>query len=250
MSTGVLLYCSNTPTYEYHKITERCVDLIKKNLKLEVTIVTNLQTFKKFKPLGMINYKLIDPELGNKRANGEQWNQLERCFAYDHSPYDTTILMDCDYMCYTDNLHTYTNIDDDFLLHDKIHDLTGKGVYDFRNNSIIPMLWATVIIFKKTERAKRIFDMVKHIKNFYQHYCNLYRVDFPNFRNDYAFTMAVNQVNGHIQQKFLPGKLPTLPDLAKILQINDTGVVYQYEDRIAEIQDQDVHLISKELPHV
>lgn len=249
MSTGVLLYCSDTPTYEYHKIAERCVELIKKNLKLEITIVTDAKTYKKFKPLGFINYKLIEPELGNKR-NGEQWNQLERCYAYDHSPYDTTILMDCDYFCYTDNLLTYTNVDNDFLIHDKIHDLTGKGVYDFRENSIIPMLWATVIIFKKTDRAKNIFDMVKYIKKYYNHYCNLYRVDFPNFRNDYAFSMAVNQVNGNIQQKFLPGKLPTLPGLAKILEIKDTGVVFQYDNKVAEIQNQDVHLISKEIENV
>ena len=92
--------------------------------------------------------------------------------------------------------------------------------------------------------------MVKYIKKYYNHYCNLYRVDFPNFRNDYAFSMAVNQVNGNIQQKFLPGKLPTLPGLAKILEIKDTGVVFQYDNKVAEIQNQDVHLISKEIENV
>ena len=186
---------------------------------------------------------MIEPELGNKR-NGEQWNQLERCHAYEHSPYDTTILMDCDYFCYTDNLLTYTNIDDDFLIHDKIHDLTGKGTYDFRENSTIPMLWATVIIFKKTNRAKRIFDMVKYIKQHYQHFCDMYRISFRNFRNDYAFSIAVNQINGNTQQKFLPGKIPTLPSLAKILEVKNRGIVFEYDDKINEIEDQDVHLIS------
>ena len=249
MSTGVLLYCSNTPTYDYHRVAERCVELIKKNLKLEITMVTDAETYKKFKPLGFINYKLIEPELGNKR-NGEQWNQLERCYAYDHSPYDTTILMDCDYFCYTDNLLTYTNIDNDFLIHDKIHDLTGQDVYNFRKDSIIPMLWATVIVFKKTERAKRIFDTVKYIKQHYQYFCKLYRIHFPNFRNDYAFSMAVNQVNGNTQQTFLPGKIPTLPALAKILEVKDTGIVFEYDDKINEIENQDVHLISKEIFNV
>ena len=83
------------------------------------------------------------------------------------------------------------------------------------------MLWATVIIFKKTDRAKSIFETVKYIKQHYQHFCDLYRIDFRNFRNDYAFSIAVNQVNGHIQQKFLPGKLPTLPSIAKVLEINE-----------------------------
>ena len=108
------------------------------------------------KPLGMINYRMIENETGNKRGT-EQWHNLDRCHAYDLSPYDTTLLMDIDYLPFTNNLLEYFNVDEDFLIHDKIHDLTNTGVYNFRNNSIIPMLWATVIIFKKTDRAKNIF---------------------------------------------------------------------------------------------
>jgi hypothetical protein len=112
------------------------------------------------------------------------------------------------------------------------------------------MLWATVIIFKKTDRAKRIFDTVKYIKQNYQHFCNLYRVDFLNFRNDYAFSVAVNQVNGNIQQNFLPGKLPTLPGVAKVLQITDTSVVFKYDNKISYIENQDVHILDKEIANV
>ena len=249
MSKGVLLFCTNTPTCEYHKIAEHCVELIKKNLKLEITIITDFDTYKKFKPMGMINYKLIEPEIGNKRL-GEQWNQLERRDAYNLSPYDTTILIDCDYFCYTNNLLTYIDQKEDFLIHDKIHDLTGSGVYNFRDDSIIPMLWATVIVFKKTERVKKIFDMVSHIKDHYQYFCELYRIRFTNFRNDYAFSMALNQINGMTQQKFLPGRIATLPGLAKIKKFKPNGIVFEYEDKIGEIEDQDVHVINKEGFHV
>ena len=76
MNRGVLLFCFDTEHTKYHKILEKCVHLIKKNLKLEITVVTDFKTYKMMKPLGFINYKLIEPELGNKR-NGEQWNQLE-----------------------------------------------------------------------------------------------------------------------------------------------------------------------------
>ena len=34
MSTGVLLYCFNTPEVNYHLMAERCVEQIKKYLKL------------------------------------------------------------------------------------------------------------------------------------------------------------------------------------------------------------------------
>ena len=103
MTQGVLLFCFDTEHTRYHKILERCVALIKKNLKLEITVVTNFDTFKKISPLGFINYKFIDPELGNTKL-GKTWNNVDRHLAYELSPYDKTIVMDIDYFCYTDNL--------------------------------------------------------------------------------------------------------------------------------------------------
>jgi hypothetical protein len=35
-------------------------------------------------------------------------------------------------------------------------------------------------------KNQNIFDMVKYVKANYQHFCELYRIDFKNFRNDYA----------------------------------------------------------------
>ena len=45
MTQGVLLVCFNTDTCEYHKIAERCVNLILKNLKLEITQQEQKQHF-------------------------------------------------------------------------------------------------------------------------------------------------------------------------------------------------------------
>jgi hypothetical protein len=112
------------------------------------------------------------------------------------------------------------------------------------------MLWATVIVFKKTDRVKRIFETVKYVKKHYQHFCNLYRIDFRNFRNDYAFSIAVNQVNGQTQQNFLPGKLSTLPGIAKVLEITDTAVSFRYENKLGHIENQDVHILDKEIANV
>ena len=104
MTTGVLTYCFDNPDTQYHKLAERCVAQIRKYLKLEITIVTNLETFKKFKPMGMINYKLVEAKTTNKRAyrgKSVAWYNKERALAYEHSPYDTTILMDCDYFVFS-----------------------------------------------------------------------------------------------------------------------------------------------------
>ena len=103
MTKGILLFCFDTEHTQYHKILEKCVALIRKNLKLEITVVTNFETYKNLKPLGFINYKFIDPELGNIKI-GKEWKNVDRHLAYELSPYDTTLVMDIDYFCYTDNL--------------------------------------------------------------------------------------------------------------------------------------------------
>ena len=59
MKKGVLLFCFDTVDHKYHKILERCVHLIKKHLGLEITVVTDFDTFKNLEPLGFINYKFI-----------------------------------------------------------------------------------------------------------------------------------------------------------------------------------------------
>ena len=249
MTKGVLLFCFNTEFYRYDKIAAKTVPLIKKHLKLPITIVTNMETFKCLSPLGMINYKIIENETGN-HIGKKPWHNLDRWKAYDISPYDVTILMDIDYFCFTNQLLTYTEVNDDFQIHDSVHDLTGKKSYDFRTNSIIPMLWATVIIFRKTKKTKMIFEMVGHIKKYYQYFCSLYRIDFRNFRNDYAFSIALHQLDGFVATKKLPTKLPTLPASAIVSKVNDDGVEWQLENRTAVLSGTDVHVIDKGVAYV
>ena len=108
MSTGVLMYCFDTPDTNYHKLAERCVAQVKKHLQLEITIVTDIDTYKRFKPMGMINYKLVKAQTTNTRSyRGKKiaWYNKERALAYEHSPYDTTILMDCDYFVFVSYTH-------------------------------------------------------------------------------------------------------------------------------------------------
>ena len=247
--TGILLYCFNTESYRYDKIAAKTVPLLKKNLKLPITIVTNMETFKCMPPLGFVNYKIIDNETGNKIDN-KPWHNLDRHRAYDLSPYDTTILLDLDYFCFTDHLLTYANTNEDFLIHDKVYDITGRNSYEFRNNSIIPMLWATVIVFKKSDRAKKIFDMVKYVKERYGYFCDLYRIDFRNFRNDYAFAIALHQLGGFKGYETIPTKLPTLPASARVMEISDTQVSWNHQGRQGTISGNDLHIIDKGVQNV
>ena len=249
MTKGVLLFCFDTSNCKYHKILEKCVALIKKNLKLEVTVVTNFDTYKHLKPLGFINYKFIKPELGNIK-NGLEWLNVDRHMAYELSPYDTTLVMDIDYFPFTDNLRQFIDTKYDFLISKKAYDLTNRNSFDTRKYSIIDMVWATVFVFKKGKKAKRIFDMVKYVKQYYAYFIDLYRVRDRRFRNDYAFAIALDQANGMITYDTLPITLPTLPPDCKILKMDDEGIAWQYNDQINHTINQDVHVLNKEVANV
>ena len=249
MTKGVLLFCFDTADTRYHSILERCVTLVKKNLKLPITVVTNFKTFKRMKPMGFINYKFIEPELGNKK-NGREWRNVDRHMAYELSPYDTTLVMDIDYFPFTDNLKQFLDTGYDFLVSKEAFDLTNRNSFDHRRWSMIDMVWATVLVFRKGAKAKRIFDMVKYVKKYYAYFNELYRVYGKNFRNDYAFAIALEQANGFINYDTLPIRLPTLPPDCEVVKFTDTGVAWQYKDNINYTEDQDVHVLNKELMYV
>ena len=249
MKKGILLFCFDTVDHKYHKILERCVHLIKKNLKLEITVVTNFDTYKHLKPLGFVNYKFIEPELGNAK-NGQEWKDVDRHLAYELSPYDVTLVMDIDYFPFTDNLRQFMDTKYDFLISKDAYDLTDRNSFDHRMFSIIDMVWATVFVFKKGKKAKRIFDMIKYVKSYYSYFLDLYRIYDRRFRNDYAFAIALQQANGFLNYDTLPIRLPTLPPDCDIIKFTDEGIVWQYNDQINCTEDQDVHVLNKEVANV
>ena len=62
--------------------------------------------------------------------------------------------------------------------------------------------------------------------------------------------MALEQANGFISYDTLPINLPTLPPDCKVVKIDDNGIAWQYKDQINFIQNQDVHVLNKEMADV
>ena len=249
MTKGILLFCFDTVDHEYHRILERCVHLIKKNLKLEITVVTDFDTYKKLKPLGFVNYKFIDPEPGNTRK-GQEWKNVDRHMAYELSPYDVTLVMDIDYLPFSDNLRQLLDTKYDFLISKTAYDLTDRNSFDLSRQSMIDMVWATVFVFKKGHKSKLLFDMIKYVKSYYKYFLDLYRISDPKFRNDYAFAIALQQASGFLDYDTFPLRLATLPTDCKVLKLEENGIAWQFKDQINYIVDQDVHVLNKELANV
>jgi len=129
------------------------------------------------------------------------------------------------------------------MLHDRVYDLTGKDMILGKDESTLPLVWATVTLFKKTANTEAIFSMIRHVQEYYSHYRNLYRIRYPNYRNDYAFAIALHQLN-------LGSRIPTpmtmLADSVDVIDSDDAGIVFKYGDTVNFTSGQDVHVMDKE----
>lgn len=247
MTQGVLLYCFDTPETAYSRIADRCIALVKKHLGLPVTVVTDKNTRNNIQ--SHCDFKTIEIEKNNTKL-AKPWYNLERHLAYEHSPYDQTIVIDVDYFCFSDKLLKLLDTDYDFLIHQRAHDVTDRNTMRYDRESMLDLVWATVLIFRKTDRVRAIFETVKMIKQNYAHFCNLYRISYRNFRNDYAFAIALNQINGHRDYAVIPDSIATVPADVKIVEIDSDGAVLEFSNKRFSIQNQDLHIINKEVANV
>jgi hypothetical protein len=112
-------------------------------------------------------------------------------------------------------------------------------------------VWATVIYFRKTTKVKMIFEMVNYVKKNYKHFRNLYRIKFRNFRNDYAFAIALHQLNGMIPYKeFFAEKMFMIDQNTKVVKFLDNGIVFARDGKINSIEHMDIHVLDKECCYV
>jgi len=254
MDKGVLLYCFDTKDTRYSDVAKKCISLVARNLKLPVTVVCNTEAKQNLLGVKGIDIVTCVPKQGNKRNyKGEQidWFNQERFRAYEHSPYEQTLLMDCDFFCFSNELLKYFDSTYDFLCHDKVHDATGSNRILGKNECLLPIVWATVIYFRKTTKVKMIFEMVNYVKNNYKHFSNLYRIKFRNFRNDYAFAIALHQLNGMMPHKeFFAEKMFMIDQNTKVVKFLDNGIVFARDGKINSIEHIDIHVLDKECCYV
>ena len=170
-------------------------------LNLPVTVVTDTKSVPENPDYQFDKVILVEPDKNNIRDHAV-WINKGRYQAYELSPYDETILLDTDYMVNSDRLLTLFELPTDFCCHDTTSFLMHPGVaqevlsaYSFKT------LWATVVMFKKTQRAKQIFECLEMVQKNYEHYANIHSFIAGVYRNDYGLTLATRIVNGHTSPK-------------------------------------------------
>jgi hypothetical protein len=199
VSRGVIVFAFNTDKVDYVAIADQSSRLIQHNLGLPVTIVTDPDSKPEFKYDHIIR---LTPDLGKVNYRGAinnqtvAWRNFGRYLAYELSPYDETILLDTDYLVLDNSLNVLFETEFDYLLMHHNESTSGND-NDVMGNNSLPFVWATVVLFRKSERSRMLFDLVGRIQRNYRYYRALYNITGQHFRNDYAFAMANNILNGY-----------------------------------------------------
>jgi len=220
-SKGVLILYSNSAQLDYYKLSKLCSRLAEQYLNVPCTI------------------QYIEPEQNNFRTfrypentlEKTEWNNIGRFSALDLSPYDETILLDSDYIVQSNTLANYFGCDHDFLCHNKSWDVTGNDVFrhdQYMTQNKFEMRWATVIYFKKTEKAKQIFKTWCSVYENYNYYSKLFGFRRTPFRNDFAMSIAHQICSGYKNSYTFNHDLPALSSSDSVLDYNKGKWLLKY----------------------
>lgn len=248
-SRGVVLFAFNSSTVDYVKIADQNSQLIQKYLGLPVTLCTYDDAEPEFSYDQVLRISRPD-EAGNFRTNLDnetvEWRNFGRYFAYENSPYNETILLDTDYLVLDNSLNTLFETDFDYrLMH---HNSTPSGPsYEMMGETSLPFVWATVVLFRKTEKSRLFFNLVGRIQRNYNYYRALYNIREGNYRNDYAFAIANNIINGYTlnESQGIPWRMFTIDDQIKKTMLTDNFIYVYHADRAVVVPRQNIHVMDK-----
>jgi hypothetical protein len=257
---GILIYAFNNESINYFRQAVWCADRVTKYLNLPVTIVTDTNSIGDTEHAHDViisqaesgGYRVFNPALN---SNAETWYNGNRFQSYDLSPYDQTIVLDSDYVVCSDQLLRLFDTDIEVTAMKHVYDITNRNQFQpyvsISDSRGLHHYWATVLYFCKGQRSQQFFDMLTMIRKNYTHYSNLYRFRTTPFRNDFAVSIALNTMYGHV-----PDAIPVIPwNMANVFSDVEIStkdqetfdLVYRVDNkfRTVRITGQDFHFMNK-----
>jgi hypothetical protein len=273
MNNGVILFAHNSRDIDYASMALISGGLAKKNLKVPVSLITDISTidFMKKEMLYEKAVEIFDKIILNDRPEGNNrilhdgntvkyvpFINQNRSSVYSLSPYDRTLLIDSDFLIFTDRLGQFWNTDSDLMIAESFTNIRDQdpGVLDQWVSETGPTLyWATTVMFSKSKMSEIFFNLVDHIKDNYKHYSKIYRFNSLVYRNDVSFSIAK-----HILDDFSKDKFNNLPSILSVIDRDTLEIVkddsslmfligddLDYEKRfLVKIKDLDVHIMNKQ----
>jgi hypothetical protein len=245
MTTGAVIFALNNEHIDYVSMAQWSAKNIERHLGIPTHIVTDQD---------------VEIKNTNSRWFGDfgttvLWHNQSRVNAYELSPWDRTLVLDADYVVASDQLKLLLDLDQDFLAHRWAHDVTSKDDFTGHNyfgNYQMPMWWATVMMFRRSDHARLIFESMTMVRDHWHHYRKLYKFSNHSYRNDYALSIALGIVNGHtLKHTGIPWSLASLTTEHKLTQLDQDEfrvdfVNSEQRPRWIKLTNQDFHAMGKQ----
>jgi len=256
MTAGVVIFAYNNDLIDYVAMAAWSAKNIHRHLNLPVCVITDLETIPDHYEFDQV---IVRPKRGEDLRyfsdfdGSATWYNQDRMTAYALSPWQHTLVLDADYVVASDQLLHLFDVDQDFLAHDRAHDVTGLEKFNqnnFMGTARFPMMWATVMLYRQSRTAELIFDAMTMIRDNWTHYTRLHGIDDATYRNDYALTMARAIVDGHlINSPAIPWSLSTVSTGFTVTQHAADAYQINYNNNYGMprfmILNQDFHAMCK-----
>lgn len=273
MKKGVLLFAHNNREVDYALLSIISGGLAKKYLNVPVSLVTDKETEEWMKTSGIfekaeqvfdqiILTKRIDNNNIRKLNDGSQSKLIPflnatRYQAYDLTPYDRTLLIDSDFLIFSDRLSEYWNHQSSVLIGHSVNDIVGDriGYLDKTVSETGPHLyWATTVMFSKDKEAETFFKLLETVSNEYHVFGDLYRFNTKQFRNDIVFSIAKHIMDGFgIDDCNSLPPLLTVQDRDMLIKVANSKLHFLINNSqapdtyfVSSIKDIDVHIMNKQ----
>jgi hypothetical protein len=228
MTTGALIFAFNNEYIDYVAMAAWSAKNIRRHLNIPVCLITSTNSIgNNYCAFDTVIY--TEPQASTNTRHFEDigtvtWHNLNRMDAYQLTPYDQTLVLDADYVVASNQLQSILDSQEDFMCHRTAYDVTGLQTFDDLNafgHYRFPMWWATVMMFRRSEQAKLIFESMQMIRDNWTHYRNLYANPRSTYRNDHALSIALNIENGHtLQTTDIPWGLASLTPAHQLTQLD------------------------------
>jgi hypothetical protein len=269
MSNGAVIFAHNNTGIDYTKLAVFSAMRVKEYLDIPVSIITdNSKYLYSQYPDHPFDQVITIPstEVGSQRlfydgtmsSQRHEWKNLTRHQVYDLTPYNKTLVLDSDYIMCSKNLKVAFERDVSFQIFRNSFDISdwrSTEPYHRINEYSIPFYWATVFVFAKDPTTQAFFDLITYIKQNWIYFRTLYSIDQPMFRNDFAFSIAINIMNGKMEGDFaldLPGKMSFIEDKDILLELRGDAMKFLLQKKehlgeytAAKTVGLDMHVMNK-----
>ena len=272
MTRGSLIFAHNNRDVDYAKLALLSGSLAKKNLSLPVSIVTDESTIEWMKQSNIFSTventfdKIIitnRPTTENKRVLHDGTDKKiipfinsTRSDAYALTPYDQTLLLDSDFLIFSNRLNQYWDVNSSVKVSYAANDINSVdrlGYHDkYISDTGIRLFWATTVMFNKDENSKLFFDLVDTIKTNYSYFADLYMFNPKQYRNDISFSIAQHIMSGFETDTVtsLPALLTAIDkDILESVEKNKLTFLISADNNsyiAATIKNTDIHIMNKQ----